>query len=178
MDLNQIITHIITLVAGGAAGAIITYCLNKKGNKEARDLKRKELRFKAEELKLQHEQQRLQDLPKIMFGNVMQSSPISGELKIELVNNGADCDIVEVDATAINGRLVQPRLSYHFRENSSVMLELVLPHDSNVLTHTFPAFSIHIKVQDKHSRIYSCDFEVKNYGNFPGISVSPLCLIP
>lgn len=36
-----------------------------------------------------------------MFGNLMQTSPLSGELKIELFNQGTECDIIEIDATGI-----------------------------------------------------------------------------
>lgn len=174
MIWSEIISHIITLIAGGAAGSVLTYYLNKKGNKEARQLKKEELRIRNEQLSLEKEKQRLEDLPKIVFGNSMQSSPLSGQLKIELLNQGADCNILEVDTTRIKGKLIHPGLPCHFYENSQLYFEFRLPRGSEILRHTFPHFIIPLKIQDKHYRIYSCSFEVNNVGGSAGINITPL----
>ena len=176
MIWSEVISYFITLIAGGAAGAVLTYYLNKKGNKEARELKKEELRIRNEELALQKEKQRLEDLPDIVYGNTMSASPITGDLKIELVNQGADCSLIDIDATKINGILRSPIIPFQFKKQTSVLLELNLPKGSMVLTHTFPAYKINFKVKDKHLRIYSGIFEVKNIVGYSGVNVSPLIL--
>lgn len=172
----DVIALISTLIAGGLGGAVFTHFINRKSNRQLRELKKEEIRIRQEELRIQEERQRLEDLPKIMFGNLMQTSPLSGELKIELFNQGAECDIIEIDATGIKGRLLQPRLPYHFRENSNLNLEFRLPIGSEILTHTFLHYSIPLKIQDKHSRIYTCAFEVNNLGGTAGVKVTPLVM--
>lgn len=176
MTLSEVISHIITLIAGGAAGAVLTYYLNKKGNKEARELKKEELRIRNEELALQKEKQRLEDLPDIVFSNTMSSSPMTGKLQIELVNQGADCSLIEIDATKINGRLISPIVPFQFKKQTSMLLELNLPKGSMVLSHTFPAYQINFKVKDKHLRTYSGIFKVNNIVGYSGVYVSPLIL--
>lgn len=169
--------YIFTIVTSAAGGAFITYFLNKKGNIANRELKNKEIELKQRELELKEEEQRLNDLPDLQFGNTMMTSPMTGELNIEIHNVGSECTIFNIDSANIKGKLLNPKLPCIVKKGSTIMLEFILPKGDPILTQTFPKYSIGITLRDIHKRKYSCDFIVNNIGSAARISVTPLKLI-
>lgn len=51
----DVIALIGTLIAGGLGGAVFTHFMNRKGNRQLRELKKEEIRIKQEELRIQEE---------------------------------------------------------------------------------------------------------------------------
>lgn len=173
MDLETILGIIFS---GAGITALGIYLTSRNEKKKAKtDAKRIELEKKR--LALEEEKQRTEDLPKLEFGNYFQTSPITRELKIEIVNTGNDCHITEICPSNQNWKYLTPRLPIQLGNGHSVILEFYLPKKDPVLIKTFSKFTIFFSVLDRHNRIYSASFNSTISPSHSSVQFTPMVLV-
>lgn len=162
MDISTICSILFSTLFCGGAVALIQHKVSKKSLEREEYRKERELKLREDNLKLEQERQRIEDLPNIQFGSTSFSYPLSYEHGIEIVNTGEVCKIIKIGSN-IAWRLIQPQLPFTLNKGNNIVLRFILPKNDPVLTKTFPQYTINIYVKDRHEREYL--FALKARGN-------------
>lgn len=173
MDLGTI----LSILFSGAGITVLGMYLNSRREKKKAQTDAKRIELEKKRLAIEEEKQRTEDLPKLEFGNGFQTSPITRELKIEIINTGNDCHITEIRPSNQNWKYMTPRLPIQLGKGRTVNLEFYLPKNDPVLIKPYSKFTIYFSVLDRHNRIYSTSFNSDIALSHSSIRFTPLVLV-
>lgn len=134
---------------------IKSYLQNRKNNK----LEEKQIKV----LDFVLEQQQINDMPDIQYGNIYNFNSVNGLLQIEIINLGRPVTLTEIQPSFSWCRYIGPSLPIFIRANNTLLLQFQITSNKN--SFQLPErYKIYLTVSDLQNQVYSIAIEITKRG--------------